>query len=283
MSVQKYRISKHGSGFTTIPNKVIQGLAGEIELLGLYVFLSSLPEGWEFHKNYLREKCRIGVNKLSKLLTKLQNYGLCKIVQTRDEQGRFAHFDMQVFDGCDFNKNKELIESKEDIVQPLHGNRATVTVPRKTAPIKERIINETKSTKILSASDDAPDTSFDEFWKSYPIKKNKMRAKKIWHRKKYKENIGLILNDIQNRLKNDHQWQDNAYIPHASTYLNEERWNDSITPIKNKAKEIQTHQEARPKHNDFTGCSQNKERILQNRANSLRHIANIKESLGMYR
>ena len=50
---------------------------------------------------------------------------------------------------------------------------------------------------------------------------------------------GKILADIENRLKLDAQWQDKTFIPHPTTYLNGERWNDDITPIEEKQKAAQ--------------------------------------------
>lgn len=71
---------------------------------------------------------------------------------------------------------------------------------------------------------------FDLFWDKYPKKKDRMRAKKLWDKKKYKpETVKLILDDIELRKKNDAQWQVAQYVPFPSTYLNGERWNDEIT------------------------------------------------------
>lgn len=75
---------------------------------------------------------------------------------------------------------------------------------------------------------------FEQFWKHYPVKKNKMRAWKIWKRKKYDDIATLILEDIEKRQKSDSQWQDPTYIPHPATYLNGELWNDQIIPLKHQ-------------------------------------------------
>jgi hypothetical protein len=86
-----------------------------------------------------------------------------------------------------------------------------------------------KERGLKKKEEDIKDSCFDEFWSIYPVKKNKVRAKKIWDRKKYSIIIALILTDILNRQKNDSQWQDKQYIPHPSTYLGNELWNDEIT------------------------------------------------------
>ena len=81
-------------------------------------------------------------------------------------------------------------------------------------------------------------TKFDAFWKIYPLKKGKKAALSAYNRLKFSGmGVGaydLILRDVSNRIENDAQWIA-GYIPHASTYLNGERWTDEITPVAEKA------------------------------------------------
>lgn len=69
---------------------------------------------------------------------------------------------------------------------------------------------------------------FEEFWALYPVKKNKIRSKKYWDKKKLYKIATLICTDVQNRMNNDFYWQKKQFIPHPSTYLNDELWNDEI-------------------------------------------------------
>ncbi|MCF1193162.1 hypothetical protein LRR18_16355, partial [Mangrovimonas sp. AS39] len=67
------------------------------------------------------------------------------------------------------------------------------------------------------------------FWKIYPIKKNKIRAKKIWDKRKFSTIVTLICCDVLTRIKQESQWQDKQYIPHPSTYLGNKLWEDELT------------------------------------------------------
>ena len=68
--------------------------------------------------------------------------------------------------------------------------------------------------------------AFDDFWILYPKKVNKRQARLSFS--KLKPNaIELIMKDIKNRYNET----DRKYIPHATTYLNGERWEDEVTPI----------------------------------------------------
>lgn len=78
---------------------------------------------------------------------------------------------------------------------------------------------------------------FLSFWKAYPRKVAKAQALKAWKKALKKpsfprENILSILG----RHKNQRQWLENEgrYIPHASTWLNQERWEDEIEIYKKR-------------------------------------------------
>jgi hypothetical protein len=67
---------------------------------------------------------------------------------------------------------------------------------------------------------------FNEFWKEYPRKENKKKAQEIWTRKnldkKYEEIISFI-----SKAKQTDRWN-KGITPHATTFLNQERWEDEI-------------------------------------------------------
>ena len=65
---------------------------------------------------------------------------------------------------------------------------------------------------------------FELFWKSYPRHESKSSAMKAF--KKVKVDINILLQAIAQQ-KNSKQWKDNI-IPHASTWLNQSRWEDEV-------------------------------------------------------
>lgn len=65
---------------------------------------------------------------------------------------------------------------------------------------------------------------FELFWKSYPRHESKSLAMKAF--KKANVDINILLKAIAQQ-KNSKQWKDNI-IPHASTWLNQSRWEDEI-------------------------------------------------------
>ena len=81
---------------------------------------------------------------------------------------------------------------------------------------------------------------FEEFWKLYPRRVAKLVAKRIWGRlsNKDKEIISIML--PQQLLR----WKDKElqYIPHASTWLNQRRYEDELEPL--PVKEVSADEKA---------------------------------------
>jgi len=134
----------------------------------------------------------------------------------------------------------------EEICAPVTGNPSTANQSLDTDTYKDISKKKQLKKEILnniSASDDAQnisEQSFDIFWNIYPIKKNKIRSKKIWERKNLNRIAELICLDIANRKSTDDSWKDERFIPHPSTYLLNERWNDSISKFEQPNKPTKT-------------------------------------------
>ena len=69
---------------------------------------------------------------------------------------------------------------------------------------------------------------FERFWEHWPKKVNKLEAKKAWIVKKFElSDVDELIADVQQRVKHDKRWKD-GFIPHCSTYLRGERWEDDF-------------------------------------------------------
>jgi hypothetical protein len=77
---------------------------------------------------------------------------------------------------------------------------------------------------------DQKNNYFDDFWKAYPRKTNKGFARKVFE--KLKVDDAMLTKMIQAiYVQNKNVWKDKdqQYIPHPSTWLNGERWEDDIS------------------------------------------------------
>lgn len=73
---------------------------------------------------------------------------------------------------------------------------------------------------------------FAEFWTIYPNRKGRKAALAQWNRKGYDAIADRIIADVKARIAGDHDWL-RGYVPHGSTYVNGEGWEDSIIPPAN--------------------------------------------------
>lgn len=71
---------------------------------------------------------------------------------------------------------------------------------------------------------------FESFWTVYPRKVGKAQARKAWDKLNLNnDTVMLIAENIALRIKHG-EWSDanKTFIPHASTYLNNARWEDEV-------------------------------------------------------
>lgn len=69
---------------------------------------------------------------------------------------------------------------------------------------------------------------FERFWKLYPRKTNRVQAVKAWDKLKPDLALCKVMDSAIRAQMRTEQWQDSQHIPHPSTWLNGERWNDEI-------------------------------------------------------
>lgn len=129
--MSKIILKKRVHGFTIVSNNVIFVLKNNLEALGFYLYLLSLPDEWEFYKTVLAKECSIGIKKVDKLLRVLKDFGLVKYGQERNEKGRFERFFLEIYDVEQINEPKS-----------PDGNfcRTVETVGRIGEAIKEEVI-----------------------------------------------------------------------------------------------------------------------------------------------
>ena len=74
---------------------------------------------------------------------------------------------------------------------------------------------------------------FDRFWAVYPKKVGKGDARKAFTKIKPSEELTQRMIDAVTKAKTSKEWtrDDGQYIPNPSTWLNQCRWEDELTPI----------------------------------------------------
>ncbi len=79
------------------------------------------------------------------------------------------------------------------------------------------------------------DESFEKFWVAYPRKVSKKMAHQKWDRLNMTDELFAKIMSTLELYKKTPQWRNIEYIPHPSTWLHQERWEDEVktsaTPI----------------------------------------------------
>ena len=97
--------------------------------------------------------------------------------------------------------------------------------PNLTSPNLEELQEPETETRSPAAP---PNLGFDEFWSAWPSKRGKADAKKAWAKATRAADPAVIAAAAA-RFAADPNRED-AFTPHASTWLNGERWNDGPLP-----------------------------------------------------
>lgn len=132
-------------------------------------------------------------------------------------------------------RNKELI-NKELTDKELNNKDmcAQSLADRDFDPEEAEEDQEEKSGKARRAAEKKEEKerqliAFDAFWREYPRKVNKAKAKDKWLALKLGEKeVAQVMSGLQSYKKIEWRNTEDKYIPHAVTWLNQRRWEDKL-------------------------------------------------------
>jgi len=104
-------------------------------------------------------------------------------------------------------------------------------------PIDQKTKGNTKTnTKTNITVNNVDD--FDSFWKFYPRKASKDASRKAWEKLRPDQHImQMIADNVKERVEKGEWRKDNqSFILHASTYLNQKRWEDEVLDQQTQAR-----------------------------------------------
>lgn len=222
--------------FTQLYNKVLQTCTN-MSAIAVWAYLQSQTDDWELNPVQLRKHFKVSKDKIYSILTYMIETNLLVRNVQYAQNHRHIKTTYIVLDGTQFLDAATVSEVNAHQNAPLPDfpepeNRE----PENQDYKKERGLEKKDDQKDINPSYSATDVAqereadnFNSFWDIYPIKKNKIRARKIWERKKLNKIAVLIMNDVAKRQVHDSQWQDVQFIPHPSTYLQNELWQDEMS------------------------------------------------------
>jgi hypothetical protein len=255
MSIEKYKIDQFireelPVNFTMLPNIVLNHL-DDAAALGVWCHLMSKTTDWKVNRAYLMNKFKIGRYRLDKIMDILKHHKLLEYRYNRCIDGRIESVSIIIKNGIDFAKNvaknvplvfNNQIVSEIDTTT-LKNHVVENPVTGETAPTKERIFTPNrKEINIFSSSGDERFAGFEEFWKNYPRRENKVRAQQAWVKNKCSALTDVILGKLKERMDKDWNFKELQFIPIASSYLNARRWEDELVEPRKSIKPVPVEQ-----------------------------------------
>jgi len=198
-------------------------VSDEAKLLYIHLILSADDTARYSGKNFtLRTRCFSGrgmeTNRMEILLSELVDQDLIRLYFVQDERFIFIPRFKQRLRYYN-SKYPEPPIQINDIDYKKTDSSLTQAIPKTDPSLLKRSEVKRSEENIYTYTEE-----FELFWKSYPRHESKSSAMKAF--KKVKVDINILLKAIA-KQKNSKQWKDNI-IPHASTWLNQSRWEDEI-------------------------------------------------------
>lgn len=243
------RRARNGTQFTVIPNGTLQDPRISEQARGILVKVLSRPTDWHVSVAHLvnetqRSRVPIGRDGMRAILRELMHAGYVHREQARGEDGQLGEIDYVFYP-------EPPATAEPSPGEPAPAEPATAETP----PTENRDIQKTERDKHRggeAASADKEENSggcpryslgldfdrncthdtktqsgtrFDDWWQHYPVKRGKKKAREAWKRKKLDAIADRLIEDVKSRLNQDRDWL-RGFIPHPTTYLNGERWED---------------------------------------------------------
>jgi hypothetical protein len=242
--------------YTNIDNKLINDTRLSAASLGVLIYLLSKPDNWtalkpEIKKRFSTDRNKLSSTGLDNCFKEMRDAGYAKlkpiVKKGKDGKNYFKGSEYVIFD----ESNKPLsnitdsvdLRDSENLPTPEHSPTSEISETPKNGGV-----NITTTDKPLTNKEDKeingknlPIPSFSDFWDLYDYKKNKATSEKSWTKLTNLEKMRAIEAIPQYLVflaKNNHPQC------HASTWLNQKRWEDdnSIKTTKTpKPETIDTH------------------------------------------
>ena len=208
-------------------------------ILSIIYSLQANFKSFYMSNSTLAARACIDVRSLQRRLQKLESARLIK--KTQGKSGRY----LQVIAPNSPISNGDVVVEKPDsdrgvtpTVQGCHSNRAGVSPEPSNNKVNNKVNNKKDLKPIDHSSNDRGKgytEGFERFWSNYPKRVAKADAFKAFKAKakersvKHEEFAAFLTNHLEQRCKTEWKGKERQYIPNASSFLRQERWDDDLS------------------------------------------------------
>lgn len=182
---------------------------------------------------YIANFCKCSERTVSSAITKLINRGFISVVsfdgRTRVLKSNVKTVFVNENNAYELNTNLCCIENISKQERKKLQTDGTVYNIYNNNIIHENINDKIKENIPSPLHQNDVDLMFAKFWKAYPKKVNKAYARKCFAKAIKKVSLDTLLSAIENQKQSVNWMKSNGqFIPDASTWLNNERWDDEV-------------------------------------------------------
>lgn len=219
--------AKRERNYSVISNSVYEDKLLSFQAMGMLSYILSKPDNWSISPSQL-EKVTVGTAKktgrdgIYSILKELKSKGFISTRKNSDGTLDYTVFDNPITPKPDtYNTDKD----EPNTANPDQAN-PDLAKPTLISTDNKQVLSSNKKNTQKNCS---LELCFDEFWKSYPTKANKQGALKSFKAAFKKQSLNeseftnMLISDVSERIARKQFGFDKL---HATTYLNNERWND---------------------------------------------------------
>lgn len=208
---------KFENRYTQVPNEWIRDPRIGFKSKGVLHYLLSHQSGWKTSLEHLAVAGKDGRDSIRTAIMELEKTGYLRRTRLRDS-GKLSGSEWELIDPFDApSAEKPMLE------KPTQENPMLENPTLKNTNTKKTI---DKKTKDISTN-----KAFEDFWSTYPRKQGKGVARIAYQKALAKTSIAELQDAIE-RYATDPNLPEEQFIPHASTWLNQERWSDGALPAR---------------------------------------------------
>lgn len=224
-------------GFVQLPNALFRS---QLPARAVYVFCNIASHSQNFHVSIstIAEQTGLSTRTVNSALNDLEDRGLITRAKVKGRRGEFDRNEyvitddhlVKLLDSAIFTERNNCARTHEIIAHGRTQNLRTKNTKLKNQELEEhgqRSVDRDTSTPAGYPAE------FEEWWATYPRKVGKGKAVKDWQRAMKRTDNHTLIN-ASRRLTAFHQAEgtDTRFIPHPSTWLNRDGWEDDLTPSK---------------------------------------------------
>lgn len=222
----------HERAYTVVSNGTIRDDSLSFKATGMLVFLLSMPDDWRPNRTHLAKVKTDGDASVRSAIAELEQAGY--VVRQREQLSN-GTFEWQ------YHVYEQPQSQRADFAPPSVGNPPMDGAPVEDQPVlsteeeePEDEVQRAASTEIEEV--DPIDEAFALWWQHYPNKQGKPLARRSFEKAMKKTGDVVPLAEGLARWCTYWRLRDEPeFIPHPSTWLNREAWNDMPPPITKKA------------------------------------------------